>query len=258
MDEISVLAKRRVLITRTPGRASELAALLQNEGAVILSIPTIEIVPPESFVALDEALSHLDDFEWVVFTSVHAVEVFGERRKSDSTPKKIAVIGPATARAVEKIGMRVSLVPPSYIAESLAESLVSQAAGTRVLLIRATEARDILPTMLIRAGTSLTVVEAYRNRIPEESIPRLRELFGSTVNYPDVITFTSASTARNLKTVLDAAGIALPTSIALASIGPITSEAIRDLGLEPTVEADEPTIPDLARAIVRYLGRKSG
>ncbi len=77
------------------------------------------------------------------------------------------------------------------------------------------------------------------------------------MDYPDVITFTSASTARNLKTLLDAAGIALPIGIGLASIGPITSQAIRDLGLEPTVEADESTIPALAQAIVRYFGRRS-
>lgn len=257
MDEISALTRRRILITRTPGRASELATLLQNDGAVIISIPTIEIVPLESFMALDEALAHLDDFDWVVFTSVHAVEVFGERRKSESVPKQIAVIGPGTARAVEEIGMRVSLLPPRYVAESLAESLAPYARGARILLIRAAEARDVLPTTLLRAGTRLTVVDAYRNRIPEESIPRLRELFGSPVDYPDVITFTSASTARNLKTLLDAAGMALPIGIALASIGPITSQAIRDLGREPTVEADESTIPALAQAIVRYFGRRS-
>ncbi len=163
MDEISALTRRRILITRTPGRASELATLLQNDGAVILSIPTIEIVPPESFMALDEALAHLDDFDWVVFTSVHAVEVFGERRKSESVPKKIAVIGPATARAVEKIGMRVSLLPPRYIAESLAESLAPLARwGKRPLDPRCRSPRRTSHNAASRRDTAHS-----RRRIPQ-------------------------------------------------------------------------------------------
>lgn len=251
------LIGRRILVTRTPGRASTLAAGLEREGATVLSIPTIEIVPPESYAPLDEALAHLESFDWVVFTSVHAVEVFGQRRLPNLCPKSITVIGTATARAIEQLGLSVALIPPRAVAESLAEALAPRASDADVLLIRATQARDVLPAALKEAGARLTVVEAYRNQIPEDSIPRLREIFSASTDPPDAITFTSASTARNLVAMLESAALTLPRTIALASIGPITSQAMRDLGLEPTVEAVEATIPALTSAIVDHLAQSS-
>lgn len=247
------LTGRRILITRTPGRASSLAAGLEREGASIISIPTIEIVPPESYAALDEALSRLENFQWIVFTSAHAVEVFAGRRNHAMTLPKIAAIGAATARAIQQRGMQVSLLPPHYVAESLAETLAPQTKGLNVLLVRAAEARDVLPSALSQDGAVLTIVEAYRNRIPPDSVPRLAELFSSTENYPDVITFTSASTARNLNAMLESSGLRLPLGTVLASIGPITSQAMRELGLEPTVEAAEATIPALTEAIAHHF-----
>lgn len=195
----------------------------------------------------------MDDFDWLVFTSAHAVEVFGERRNPELSPKNIAVIGPATARAVEKLDLPVSLLPQRYIAESLSESLEQNAAGANILLIRAEEARDVLPSALRQAGCRLTIVDAYRNRIPEESISRLHELFADPKGAPDLITFTSGSTARNLVAILEAAGLGVPSGVILASIGPITSRTLRELGLKPTVEAAEATISALVEAIIHYL-----
>lgn len=253
MDLKSPLANRRILVTRTPDRASGLAAQLEAEGATVISIPTIEIVPPESYASLDEALARLSEFDWLVFTSVHAVEVFRQRYRSNIVHGKIAAIGPATAHAVERAGFTVSLCPPQAVAESLAHSLSNNATGKNFLLIRAAEARDVLPVSLSNAGAQVTVVEAYRNRLPVDSIPRLRDLFSSASSYPDAITFTSASTARNLVTLLEAAGLVLPAKIVLASIGPITSQALRDLGLEPTIEAQAATVSALTQAIVQYF-----
>ena len=119
--------------------------------------------------------------------------------------------------------------------------------------IGAAEARDILPEALTRAGAQVTIAEAYRNRIPPESIPALHQLFASPATRPDAITFTSASTARNLVTLLEAANLTLPSTITLASIGPITSQALRDLGLNPTIEAAEPTIAALVETLARGL-----
>jgi len=251
------LTRRRVLVTRTPGRASELTARLQAEGATVISIPTIEIVPPESYGGLDDALARLDSFDWVIFTSAHAVEVFVQHLPSPVVPKHIAVVGPATARAVEQHGFKVSLLPQRYVAESLAEALAPQVNGANVLFVRAAEARDVLSSALIAAGGLLTIAEAYRNRMPAESIPQLRTLFATPANFPDAITFTSASTARNLMALLEAGELTLPAGVVLASIGPITSQALRDLGLEPTVEANESTIPALTEALASYFERKS-
>jgi uroporphyrinogen-III synthase len=195
----------------------------------------------------------LDDFDWVVFTSAHAVEVFGGRRNPAVRTPKVAAIGPATALAIEELGLPVSLIPSRYVAESLAESLIQQAAGTNILIIRAKEARDILPTKLQQAGCRVSIVEAYRNCVPEESLPILRELFAAPDKYPGAITFTSGSTVRHLLSLLVSAELTIPSHIALASIGPITSETMRELGLEPTIQAREATLASLVEAIVHHF-----
>lgn len=247
------LQHKRILVTRTRRQASDLAARLEALGASPILIPTIEIVAPESYAPLDAALAELETFDWVLFTSANAVEVFGQRRDPSRLPRKIAVIGPATARAVQGIGLEADLIPPKYVAESLADALAPEARGGRILLIRAAEARDVLPEALTTAGASVTIAEAYRNQTPAESIPALRQLFGAPGEYPDAITFTSASTARNLIALLDAAAVTLPSSVALVSIGPITSQALRELGYTPRIEAAEPTIDALVQSLGDYF-----
>jgi uroporphyrinogen-III synthase len=245
------LTDKRILITRTRRQSSDLAAGLEAIGAIPILIPTIEIVPPSSYASLDAALNRLDTFDWLIFTSANAVEVFQQRRDPGHPVPSIAVIGPATARAVRSIGLTADLIPPRYIAESLAESLLHEAPGRSFLLVRAADARDILPQTLAAAGADVTIAEAYRNQTPPEAVPALQSLFGSSAKYPDAITFTSASTARNFFALLEAAGLTLPIGIVLASIGPITSQTLRDLGHEPTVEAQTPTIPSLIQALTQ-------
>lgn len=247
------LQGKRILITRTRRQASELAAKIEALGGTPILIPTIEIVPPESYAALDATLAKLASFDWVVFTSANAVEVFQQRRDPSLAPGRIAVIGPATARAAEEAGLHVDLIPAKYVAESLAEALAPQVRGKRVLLVRAEQARDILPQTLKAAEADVTIATAYRNQVPEGSVAELRRLFAAKENYPDAVTFTSASTARNLFELLQAAEIELPASVGLVSIGPITSEALRGLGLESGVEAAEPTLAALVDALTAYL-----
>lgn len=247
---MAALQNKRILITRTRTQASDFAAQLEDLGAIPILIPTIEIVPPESYSPLDAALAQLEGYDWVLFTSVNAVEVFHQRRNPSLQPNRIAVIGPATARAVQGIGLAADLIPPKYVAESLAEALVPDASGKSILLIRAAEARDVLPEALTAAGATVNIADAYRNRIPSESIPALRQIFASPTSYPDAITFTSASTARNLVALLEAAGLSLPSGIVLASIGPVTSQTLHDLGYPAHLEAAEPTISALIRTLV--------
>lgn len=246
------LANKRILITRTRHQASELAAQVEDLGATAILIPTIEIVPPASFSALDAALTCLGTYDWLLFTSANAVETFHRRAQFHHVTqlaKKIAVIGPATLRAANAVGLRVDLVPPQYIAESLAAALLPDAFGKSFLLVRAAEARDLLPETLAAAGAHVTIAEAYRNQIPADSIPALQALFAEPESYPDAITFTSASTVRNLFALLESANVALPEEIARVSIGPITSQALRDLGFPPQIEAEEPGIPALVRSL---------
>jgi uroporphyrinogen-III synthase len=252
------LRNRRILVTRTRQQASDLALQLEALGATTILIPTIEIVPPGNYGPLDDALAHLDSFDWLLFTSANAVESFAARMKlrdSVGLPLrvKIAVVGPATAKAVENIGLPVALLPPRYIAESLAESLATHASGCRILLIRAEDARDVLPNSLTRAGAAVTIAPAYRNQVPKTSIRLLQQMFSSPKIQIDAITFTSASTVRNLTVLLDAGGLTLSSEIVLASIGPITSDALREIGREPTIEANQPTIPALVQAIAEHF-----
>ncbi|NYF89832.1 uroporphyrinogen-III synthase [Tunturiibacter empetritectus] len=250
------LTNKRILITRTRHQASELATQLEALGAITILIPTIEIVPPASFAALDAAITCLRTYDWLIFTSANAVEAFHRRAQFlhlTQLAKHIAVIGPATLRAANAIGLTVDLIPPQYIAESLAEALLPEAPGRSFLLPRAAEARDTLPATLTAAGATVTIAEAYRNQTPPDSIPALQHLFSAPENYPDAITFTSASTARNLMGLLEVAKLTLPPKITLASIGPVTSQELRDLGHEPSIEAAESTIPALVQSLATHF-----
>jgi uroporphyrinogen-III synthase len=251
----------RILVTRSPHQASDLADRLRALGVDPILIPTIEIADPTTFAPLDAALAHLNTFHWLLFTSANAVEAF--HRRSTPTSYSLlpascltAAIGPATARALEAIGLAPTLIPPQAVAESLATALLPHAlqpdgSPTRFLLIRAEEAREHLPETLRAAGAEVTIAPAYRTLTPAGSLEALSNLFRD--NAPDAITFTSSSTARNLFTLLHSASITLPAGVALASIGPITSATLRELGHPPDVEAAEATPASLAEIVVKYL-----
>ena len=250
---VSSLAGKRVLVTRASKQASELVDRLRAEGAIVILIPTIEIVEPKLFDGLDAALTAMQQYDLVLFTSANAVRTFGERARLlgiEIEPKRIGVVGPATARAVEEIGLRVDVMPPKFLAESLAEVLLPEANGLRVLLVRAEVAPDLLPEALKSAGALVTIAAAYANRIPEGSVAAMRELFGGD-GAPDAITFTSASTATNLIAVLEAAGLRLPEESVRASIGPVTSRTLREIGFPAHVEAAEAGIESLVEALQR-------
>ncbi len=244
---------KRILITRTRQQASDLALQLEAAGAETILIPMIELAPPTSFCALDAALASIRSFDWVVFTSANAVQSFDTRAKASGlmpSPKKIAVIGPATAKAVRQIGLAVDLVPPQFVAESLAEALVPEVQGRSILLVRAEEARDVLPEALVAAGAQLTIANAYRNLVPRASVAALQTVFARPESFPDAVTFTSSSTATNLFALLDQAGMKLPEGIVRASIGPVTSQTLRELGYPATIEAEAATIASLCEALV--------
>ncbi len=243
----------RVLVTRPRKQASSLAELLRAAGATPILIPTIQIDPPSSYRALDHAITAVREYDWLLFTSANAVDVFARRAAAMGVkprPRRIAVIGPATERAVRAaLDRPVDRIPSRYVAEALLESLRKDAPNSSMLLVRAVAARDVLKAGLKAAGARVTVANAYRTVVPEQSIPMIQELFHE--NPPEAITFTSASTAQNLHAVLEAAKVSIPQETVLASIGPVTSEAIRELGWEPTVEAPEATMTSLAATILR-------
>jgi len=180
---------------------------------------------------------------------------------------RIAAIGPATKKAIEQRGVKVDVVPREYVAESVVRSLKKRVDGKRVLLVRAKVARDVIPRELRRAGAHVDVIEAYETVVPHSSRQRLQALLKDPLRRPHVVTFTSSSTVRNFVRLLGgrqtpasqrARGRERPRHTALgglrmASIGPVTSSTLRELGLKVDIAAKEFTIPGLVDAIVRSV-----
>jgi uroporphyrinogen-III synthase len=250
------LSGRRILVTRAPHQASELTDRLRALGATPILIPTIEIVPPSSYAALDAALAALAGFDVVAFTSVNAVEAFQQRAELlgiTPAPQRVAVVGRATERAVQATGLHVHVVPPIFTAESLAETLRPEALDRRFLLVLAENAPTTLHDGLVAAGAEVTVADAYSNHVPAASLAAMTSLFGDTAAYPDAVTFTSASTANNLIALLETAQLKLPEAVTRASIGPVTSRALSELNLPPHIEASESTIPALVDCLAAHF-----
>lgn len=242
---------RRVLVTRAPHQASALADALMERGFEVVSIPTIEIVAPaDGYAAVDRALRRLEQFDWVVFTSANAVAVFGERHAflEIALPEtlQIAAIGGATSSALEEMGLRVDLLPERAVAELLVESLTPHVGDAAVLVMQAEETREVLVPGLITAGAKVSVAVAYRTVVAAESESLIRD-----ASY-DAVTFTSASSVRNFVALMKAAGVELPAATVVASIGPVTSEAVRAEGLAVAVESEEAGVVALAEALLRY------
>jgi uroporphyrinogen-III synthase len=253
----------RIIVGRARRQASALSSGLRDLGAEVVEIPFIEIRKPRSFKALDSALKNVSDYDWLILTSVNGVEAAWARMRRLRITRvvlrhlRIAAIGPATKTAIEARGMKVDVVPEKYVAESVVASLRSQVRGKRVLLARAKVARDVIPRELRKLGAKVDVVEAYETLLPTRSRKQLGAVLGDTEKRPDVITFTSSSTARNFVELLSDRGRGRPRhmgtldGICFASIGPVTSATLRELGLPVDIEAKEYTIPGLIQAIAK-------
>ena len=250
------LKGRRVLITRARKQADGLTNLLREQGAEVVQVPAIEIRPPASFEALDEALKKIIDYDWLILTSVNGVDALFERLaalgldESSLQHLKIAAIGPITEQAIADRGLVVDVVPDRYVAEEIVRVLWPHVRKQRVLLVRAKIARDVIPSQLATAGAKVDVVEAYETVIPEKSKQQLQQVFADEKRKPEIITFTSSSTVRNFLSLILGTDIPgkLP-GIKFASIGPITSETLREYALPVHIEAEDYTMEGLVEAI---------
>jgi uroporphyrinogen-III synthase len=247
----------RILVTRARQQSGKLSSALRAQGATVIAIPSIEIRPPRSFKPMDSALANLQNYDWLILTSVNGVEALFARLRILRVRKlpahlKIAAIGPATKAAIEAHGARVGVVPKQYVAEGVVRALRAKVKGNTVLLVRARVARDVIPAELRAAGAHVDVVEAYETIVPARSRERLRAVLDHPAQRPDAITFTSSSTARNFLELLGGGrNRKLLDGIVLASIGPVTSATLRELGLRADIEAKQFTIPGLVKALVK-------
>ncbi|MGA9670794.1 MAG: uroporphyrinogen-III synthase [Terracidiphilus sp.] len=251
------LEGKRVLVTRSAGQTAKLSDRLRALGAIPVEVPVLEIVPPESYAPLDDALRHLDQFDWLILTSTNTLREVSARcslcavNPADAMDLNVAAVGRATAEAARHFGFRVAVVPDAQVAEGLVAALGERVNGQRVLLPRAAAARDLIPDALRKAGADVEVVEAYRNVLPEAAPEQLKRAMVETI---DAATFTSSSSVTHLAEAARLAGIAFPlTEIPSISIGPITSGTLRDLHWEPAVEADPSDVPGLIAAVVHLF-----
>jgi uroporphyrinogen-III synthase/uroporphyrinogen III methyltransferase/synthase len=254
------LAGRRILVTRAAQQAGKLSESLRALGAVPVEVPVLEILPPASYDPLDQALRHLYGYDWLILTSANTVRAIVERAavlKIALPPGAlhIAAVGQATAEAARNAGLKVTLTPENYVAESLVKALAERIHGKHVLLARAAIARDLIPDALRKSGATVNVVDAYRNLVPAATADLLRSALAQGI---EAATFTSSSSASHLAEAARKAGICFPfAGVAAVSIGPITSQTLRELGWPPAAEAENHDIPGLIAALLRHFPTSS-
>jgi uroporphyrinogen III methyltransferase/synthase len=251
---------RRIVVTRARAQAGELSGLLEGLGAEVREFPTIEVRPPDDYGPLDGAIRGLDSVDWLVLTSMNGVDAFLQRLRHHgldlrAIPRgtRVAAIGPATAGALEEVGLRVDVVPEEFRAEALIGAIKDGSlAGKRVLIPRAKIAREVLPEKLREAGAEVLVPPAYETVPSSEGREALaRDLEAGSI---DCVTFTASSTVTNFVAAFGAEeAVRLLSRARVACIGPITASTARENGLEVHAEADEYTIPGLVSAVVNLL-----
>lgn len=262
-----LLRGRTIIITRAVAQAAEFAAVLEGYGARVISCPVIEIVEPESYAALDEAIENLYGYDWLIFTSVNGVDHFMRRMEargvdvSELDDLRVCAIGEATSDRLRRARVHVDLVPEQFKAEGVFAALErfiggrEQLRGKNFLIPRAATARDYLPRALEEAGARVDVVAAYRTIAPHSSeLGRVRALLaGGAV---DCITFTSSSTVRNFAQLFDTTDLGgMLEGAAIACIGDITAATAAEYGLHTDIQPEEFTTLALAQAIAAYYSK---
>ncbi len=257
--ETRPLFGKNIIVTRAREQASDFAELLNSQGANAIQFPTIDIVPPASWEALDKAIENLEDYHWIIFTSINGVSYFVDRLKHhkkdirDLKGIKICAIGPKTAEGIEKFGIRVDFLPTEYRAEGIIEGMREKdLKGKKLLLPRAKEAREILPEKLSEAGAEVHVVEAYQAVKPDGDREEVRTMMQNGEIH--MATFASSSTVRNfLEMFEEGEGVELLKKTTVACIGPITEKTAKENGLNPVVVPEKYTLDSMVDEIVRHF-----
>lgn len=282
-----ILAGQKVLITRAKTQARKTADKLEAAGAVPVLLPVIEFQEPDSFDQLDKSLKNLSQFHWIIFASGNAVRAVFKRMEHlnidplDLKLLKIGAIGAATARVLEEKGLSVEFKPSKFVAEDFVNEFPQnrdgsrRLQGTKILWPRTNVGRLLIHDELTASGAEVAMVEAYKTELPSNLDELSSELFEMCQKRTiDMITFASSQTVRNFKKILtrglinyasSKGYIVNPSSIALegtarsligdiaiATIGPVTTETAKSQLKAVDVESAEHTIDGLIDAICRY------
>ncbi len=257
--ENKALFGRRVLVTRSREQAGSLQFLLEAEAAAVSVMPLLDIRPPEDWAELDLSLAELDRFNWLVFTSPNSVDFFFQRLRQLNLDTRalgnslVAAVGLSTAEHLRDQGIEPDLIPTQQSQDGLVEAFASvPVENSEILIPGSSIGRALLATELERRGARAHRVVAYQNRPPD---PGKVELPAALVegNF-DLIVFVSPSSVHNYCRVLGTKrSYATLAKSKIASIGPTTTKAILDLGLEAHIQPEESSIPALVRSICNYF-----
>jgi uroporphyrinogen III methyltransferase/synthase len=250
---------KTVVVTRAREQASDFRLLLEEKGAQCIEFPTIEVIPPADWGLVDRAIQNLDQYDWVIFTSINGVRFFFQRliEKGEDVRAlhgiRIGAIGPKTASGLEERGLRLDLIPSEYRAEAVIEGLgKAEVVNKKFLLPRAAKAREILPERIKEMGGQIDVVPVYETIRPTGKREEVRDLLKKRAI--SCVTFTSSSTVENFVKMFPEGDLpSLVEEVTIACIGPITAQTAQEHGLEVKIMPGEYTIEALTAAIVEHF-----
>ena len=252
----SPLLHQTILVTRAAGQSSQFTQLLQQAGAEVLELPAIQIGPPSSWNALDQAIAQLDQFDWLVLTSTNGVDAFFTRlavqpNSAALAQLKIAVVGQKTAASLRAQGYQPDFIPPNFVADSLVEHFPVAVSGLKLLFPRVeTGGRELLVKELTAQGAIVTEVPAYQSgcatTMPLEIASALQQ------HKINIITFASSKTVTCFHQLLQSQAISLAETCCIASIGPQTSITCQDCFGRVDLEATDYTLEGLTQAIIDW------
>ncbi|WP_448563694.1 uroporphyrinogen-III C-methyltransferase [Trichothermofontia sp.] len=264
------LNQTTILVTRSANQSREFTDLLQAVGATVLEMPTLVIKPPSSWAALDAAIAQLETFNWLLLTSANGVDAFFERLAVAGRDAralagvKLAVVGKKTARTLQRYGLQPDFMPPEFVADALVGHFPEPVVGQQMLFPRVESGgRDVLVKELTQAGAIVTEVAAYESGCPDQVDPAI--LAALNRGEIDVITFASSKTVKHFAQLVGLAATA-PAAItpawlakvAIAAIGPQTSQTCKHLLGRVDIEAREYTLEGLVQAILRWQSSPHG
>lgn len=250
---------KRILVTRARAQQSALVERLEGLGAWVMESPMIVIKPIRNWEKVDKILFSLEEYQWLIFTSVNGVSIFMERLLSIGQDVRslkdlnIVAIGPKTKEALENLALKVHYMPEKYVAEALSEELADLIKqGEKVLLPKGDLAREVIPKAIRELGgfvEEIIIYQTVKNQDKDEVL--LKALKAKEI---DMITFTSSSTVQNFMELIPTAEKdELLKGISVASIGPITTNTAQELGLTVQITAETYTVEGLVKAILSNI-----
>lgn len=250
-DNKDILSGKRVVLTRALHQNNKFIELLKQHGAIPIPFPTIEIHPIEDTTLIDKAIQSITTFDYLIFTSANAVEIFLERFKtltgSFVLPNKLKIIavGKSTASVLSTYGINNTKVPEEFMSSEI-PNLITDIKGSKILIPCSELSKDDLELKLKQKGAEVHFIKIYENITPE--------IIDISVlnNHLDYLTFTSPSTVDGWLNIIKKYKIKLSNNYAVVAIGNVTADAAKQAGIKVDITAKEHTVEGMIDAIIEH------